>query len=114
MFGQRNRQLDHGLRSQLLGADVVQHIGFGGDGRRCQLQNGAGIQALERGKAFVGFGVVRLVHNQQRFMKRQPVGQAPAWLADKATEYPCFIVDSLFSRDHRIRQIAQHPQALLV
>ena len=114
MLGQGNRQLDHALRRQFLGADVVQHIGFGGNRRGRQLQNRARVQPPERGKTLVGLGVVRLIDDQQRRMQRQPVGQAPARLAFAALQHARAVRRHVGTGDHRIGQVVQHAQPLFV
>ena len=54
------------------------------------------------------------VNNHQRLVQRQPVGQAPARLADKATEYARAVVVGFGSRNNRVRQAVQHAQTLLI
>ena len=47
-------------------------------------------------------------------MQRQPVGQAPARLVDKACQHASFVANCFLSRHQRIRQAMQHAQLLLV
>ena len=103
VLGQDDGQFDHVLACQLLRADVVEHIGL--VRHRCggQFQDERWVEPLQGGEAFVGFGVVRLIDDDQGPVQRQPVGQAPARLADKALQHAGAVAGSVFCRHQGIR-----------
>ena len=110
VLGQGNRQLDHAFGRQLLRADVVEHVGARRNRRGRQLQQTRGVQPLERGKALVRLGVVRLIDDDDGPLQRQPVRQALARLADKAAQQGAAILRRFFRGDQGIGQVAQRRQ----
>ena len=110
VLGQHDGQLDHVLGRQLLCAHVVEHIGLGFDRRGRELQDARGVQPLQRREALVRLGVVRLVHDDDGPVQRQPVGQAPARLAHKARQDAGGVLRHVLGRHHRIGQRVQAGQ----
>lgn len=69
-----------------------------------------GVQPLQRREALVRLGVVRLVHDDDGAVQRQPVGQAPARLAHKARQDAGGVLRHVLGRHHRIGQRVQAGQ----
>ena len=114
VLGQYDGQLDHVLGRELLRTDVVQHVGLGGNGRGRQLQDERGVEPLQRREALVRLGGVRLVHDEEGLVQRQPVGQAPARLARKACQHAGGVALHILVRHQRVGQLAQAAQRPLV